>query len=421
MNLPPILSGYLIPYSNLKNLCHLTGLVFGRIWRVVSQMPQQLYQLILSIKVVGERCFCSHSHSANQSLEEIPLSHSKPVCPRLRRFRKQDESLNSIDYHLHGICKSPEHLEDSLNNLKEDIENIISSPNINHDPLDKMGAVPLFGPKLNSIALLNSEALSQQNVENEILLFIQEMIQPAQDLLNEIENIENVNWQDILALLEKLEKERDPLKAYASKFEKIPQGHCLVQDTMKALEDKAGALEKELCAQIKRQYKVNYSIKKDGHCLFWSIEDLLKKNEAPIYYRKLAADYIRTHHQNFASGVIDAAKSKQGNAKINEYAKAQGGRQAWFDKLEIKLGRRPSNVDLYCDCLENSNLWGGVNEVLALSEQLEVPILIFSRQDNKSWRFDMEKGLSKFKNKAPLLLYYNGVNHYQSLIPVRNR
>jgi len=60
--------------------------------------------------------------------------------------------------------------------------------------------------------------------------------------------------------------------------------------------------------------------------------------------------------------------------------------------------------------------------VHALSQKLNVQILIFTRQKGGAWRFDAREGVvdcqNKVQDKKVVLLYYNGVNHYQNLIPI---
>jgi hypothetical protein len=116
--------------------------------------------------------------------------------------------------------------------------------------------------------------------------------------------------------------------------------------------------------------------------------------------------------------------------KIDEYAAARGGWAKWMAELKEKdpLKQEPTVVDLYCDFLVNSSreengkekgqpLWGGVIELMALSQQLKVPILIFQPLNNPSkWQFYAKLG-TEFADREPMLLYYSGGNHYQSLIP----
>lgn len=118
--------------------------------------------------------------------------------------------------------------------------------------------------------------------------------------------------------------------------------------------------------------------------------------------------------------------------KVDEYAAARGGWARWMAEFKEKdpLKQEPTIVDLYCDFLVNSSqqneqgkeighpLWGDLIEAMALSQQLKVPILIFqpSNSSQKEWQFYAKIGV-EFIDQEPLLLYYSGKSHYQSLIP----
>jgi hypothetical protein len=243
-------------------------------------------------------------------------------------------------------------------------------------------------------------------------------IRPAQTSLRQKEKL--IKLEDYLKLVERLNEKVEPLKAFQSQFERhLPNGHRLVQKTRAKLEERVTELEREMCDFMKNNYQPNRAIPGDGNCLFWSVGNLLSPKSDQKHYRQLAADYIRSHRPEFDEGIKDVMQySAQAQGVLRAYEKVQGGREAWQKNLTTKLKQEPTDIDFYCDCLENSTLWGGVNELFALSEQLKVPIMVFTLQNNgKDWRYDLKIGQDKFKDTPPVLLYYNGNSHYQSLIP----
>ena len=261
-----------------------------------------------------------------------------------------------------------------------------------------------------------------QELEATLTAFEEEMykqvkhlyIEPAETILREM--VEPNTFEEYFEFTEQLNQYFAPLKKFASKFEKrLPDDHQLVQNTMKALEEKVNQVERKICDQTREWFMPNPKIPGDGNCLFWSIEDNLHSTQSKQeHYRQLAADYIRSHPPQFEEGIKDVSGKAQG--ELAAYQEIQGGKEAWKIKLSDKLEREPTAIDFYCDCLANSSIWGGSNELLALSEQLNAPILVFTRQDDgESWRFDFKAGEEKFRDNPPILLYYNGNSHYQSL------
>lgn len=414
MEFPSILQGFPIAYSHLSDLKRGIGWAFGHVWKMIHQMPLPLYQIAVGVSHTVKNYFTESVDPKNPQLN--PHS-SSPIAPTNLSTQNDIQLKNSRS-------------EDKTQRTFTEIENVIFD--LHQDPLSNMGAIAssLSDHHIPSLFIqdISENGESGMNaLDNEILKSVQDIVKPAHALLETIALQKPDSLSKYLDLTKQIEEELEILTVFASKFVAFPKGHELVQSTLKNLENKTRLLEREMCAYVKCHYKPNPKIGSGGHCLFESIQDQLKnkknpkrlKNKKnPKYYRELAANHIRQHVSEFKWGVLDAMGSKQVENRLLEYEEAQQeGKKSWNERLAEKLGREPTDIDFYCDCLENSNLWGGAIEVLTLSEELQVPILIFTRQDCKTWRFDLMVGVSKFKDKSPLLLYYNGLNHYQSLIP----
>jgi OTU-like cysteine protease len=235
--------------------------------------------------------------------------------------------------------------------------------------------------------------------------------------LKEIEEAAPDELKDYFTLTNRLDQEFASLKKFAGIFEQAShEAHRLVQSMMKAIEDKKTSLDKEMCAKVKKNFKPNPKTPADGSCLFWSIDDQAKTNLGARHYRKVAAEYIRNHPQDFEAGVYDVMNlAGEPKRKFDQYTRIQGGKDAWTKKLQKKLNRPPTEIDFYTDCLQNFPLWGGGNELQALSEELKATILVFTRENAVSWRIDLMAGQSKYPDKI-YKIYYNGSVHYQSLI-----
>lgn len=270
------------------------------------------------------------------------------------------------------------------------------------------------------------------------------VLAPAQSALEELRDMVPVDFQDYLRFTEKLGHEKESLQRFASKFETTaPEIHFLVQGTMQELDEAISQLNKDLCEQARLHYQPNLKIGSDGSCMFHSIGHQLghKLNDkgAEQHYRKLAADSIREHHrqllatgdfmeiEHFETGIRDAMNSPEGKIKIDSYQTAQGGQKAWEAKLRNELKREPTEVDKYCDCMKDmkTKMWGGQNELTALTEVLKVPILVFTvgriKIDNE-WFDDPSiwtvSYVNKYSDKPAIKIYYNGSNHYVDLQPM---
>ena len=225
-------------------------------------------------------------------------------------------------------------------------------------------------------------------------------------------NKERKTTKDYLVQLDDLAHIKEQVQNYASTFDNsFPEIHKIVQKAMKELESKIKELEIEMCKKIKEKFKPDPRTPGDGSCMFWSIAKLHPEHKSQEYYREKASQYLIDHPPEFPLEFSE---------QMMNYERSQGGREEWALKLEKKLGHQPSEEEFYGDALVNSKnpIWGGAVETMALSKALQVPILTFTaNKDGKTWRLDIAQGQSEFKDKEPILLYYNGGSHYQSLIP----
>lgn len=423
--------------------------VCGHIWKTIEQFSSKIYNSVIRITQVATSIFddypdvsASKPHTATPVVSPTlhPLTPKpKKNSPKLSAIPDDevidpDELPFSLDQFFDkavALPKSPPVLPKSPSALPKNPPPLPKSPSASKQEADPMENL---AGSISNVNLNQTDPISVPNDELILKSSIAKVtLQGAEAQLGEVESATPTSFQSYLELAKKLEDEMGSLQPYNSIFEKHePSLHQLIRRMIKTLENKVNHLHKEMCTQAKLHYQPDSSIPGDGSCLFWSFDYQLSKTHGQAHYRKLAADYIREHADEFEMGVADVMKEKQGQASISRYAKSQISLTAqlkttltqqspleiWKAQLREKLKRDPTNIDLYCDCLENnSTFWGGLNELNALSEQLQRPVLVFTRQTFKTWRFDGKWGNKKFSDQPPLLFYYSGGNHYQSLNP----
>ncbi|KAJ3416492.1 OTU domain-containing protein 6B [Chytridiales sp. JEL 0842] len=156
---------------------------------------------------------------------------------------------------------------------------------------------------------------------------------------------------------------------------------------MRKVEDEAiDALIKPLNLRIKQ-------ITPDGHCLFNALCDQLQLADDTLSFsythlRKLAAEYMRSHPDDFMPFLVD-----------------DNGDMLTEDKFQK-----------YCDDMANTAVWGGQLEIQALSMHLKREIHVIQAGS------PVVKVGEHFKSDKPLLISYHrhhfGLGeHYNSLIP----
>lgn len=417
MDLPPLLSGFSTASRNLSCIRRDMRLAFGYMWKTIHQIPNHLLHLILSIKGFVKNIF--------KKLVPVPklgnIDLEPPVKKNLKKsekglLRKDHETPSKNVKDVNAVQKID---AGKTGNPVQDVKS--GSLLLDDDSNFELGLMGLTHPCISNgmiQGVFEDIPEVMKELDKEIFDTAAGIVKPAQDLLKEVQGKKLVTLEDYLNAIELIELELANLTVHASQFETLPKAHSLVQITLKTLGNVTRALEEELCDKMMKQFKPNQKIGIEGDCLFEAIEDILKKRKKPKYYRELAADHIRKNAKKFKTGVLDAMASNQGKSRINTYIlNEHKDVDSWKKKAEEKLGKEPSKIDLYCDCLENTNLWGGLNELIALSTILEVPILVFTKKNALKWRLDVKEGRSKFKDKTHVLLYYNGDDHYSNLIP----
>ncbi len=307
----------------------------------------------------------------------------------------------------------------------------------------------------------------------------QRIVAPAEEAIRNIKK--PVTIADHLKAVEKLDDYLEVLKVPIARLQKGSTSHGIVQKTITHLEAKMHTWEAALCTDVSTVYEPNEDIPGIGDCMFESMAAARAKKYNQSTYRKLVKKHLTEIEQKFRQSekellefekkvteekkllkdakqiqeyenkIKEERKRLEDAKKINEepyktnimaiqdfinnekhqasflrqftnYEKAQGGRKAWEARLEKELKRKPSLIDLYCDCLTNpkNHMWGGHIELSALSEIMTSPIVVFTSFDySDDWTLNGVYGRQFLDNPKypPLLLYYVGGNHYQNLIP----
>ncbi|PKI85602.1 hypothetical protein MVES_000006 [Malassezia vespertilionis] len=147
-----------------------------------------------------------------------------------------------------------------------------------------------------------------------------------------------------------------------------------------------------------------YEITADGHCLYSALADQLNVRQPashPYTYeslRKAAAAYMRHHSDMFIPFITDLDET---------YANVDANSEALSSTDKFMQ---------YCDAVENTSIWGGHPEILALANVLHTSVHIFQAE------MPIVKIGEEFTDKAPLQISYHvkmfGLGeHYNSLRP----
>lgn len=116
----------------------------------------------------------------------------------------------------------------------------------------------------------------------------------------------------------------------------------------------------------------------DGNCLFSSVDEYVNRGQQAL--RNIAADYIENHQD------------------------LQG-----IEYLELRPGQ---TLQQYLQALR-ANAWGGRVEICALMRILNRPIVVITNIDNRAVFYN-KRDCEAYRNE-PIFIYYNGVDHYDSL------
>lgn len=455
---------------------HKVGQVMGYVWKSIRDFPSNVLFLILKI-----------THAVTNVFTNSPEEDTGPKEPAKVKLKPADLASTSLfkkkvteEEDLEGISRLFE--ETTVVQLKEDPLATMSSIAPRDEPLAQAPVEPIVSQALSGIddeisviikevvqpaqtlliepkpASLEAYNVMTKQLDDEYSLlkeylprlvemkeahqtvqttlkaieekmaqFGDDILNPAEAVLRDVERKEHVELQDYLISSARLDEAMDHLKVFASRFVNAASGlHLRVQAMISALETKKTSLDAMMCEQVRLHYKPNSAIPAIGNCQFESIRHQLKNVHKQKHYRQLAVQYMRDHLVDFRIGIEDTVNRGQVRASMKRYAReisklhdksSKPHLAAWTKQLETKLGRKPDSVDLYLDCMENYTFWGESNTILALSEALKMPILVFTKQTDKKWRFDLMAGQTKYSDRPPLLLYYNGNDHYQDLIP----
>ena len=429
MYFPPLITGFPVNYGKLSGFWKGVEQAFGHSWKGFPDIPWPLNHLVFLIKNLANIYFACHvaqtysqsNHTENSLDPDDKTSNSL----NFSHLQLNDEQLQEVDDSVFNPedddpilntdkQKSPktQKATTKLVDLTEDPLSSLAGSNHQLDRKVRVLKAAVNDSRINGTAEVTPEELDKDSA---ILGIVHGLLAPSKRVINEISKTKRADLQDYLEVILKLEEEFKPLQVYASQFESISfKGHKLIQRAIQDIEKKTSKLNEEMAKYVRSKYRTVRS-PTDGHCLFWSIRHQLKMKERPLYFRRLVASHIRKHAADYEIGVKDYMSLRQVKRAISIYQKKQGGKDNWSKKLAQSLGREPTFIDFYCDCLEKSSLWGGVNEIMALSEAFKIPVLLFTRQDGAKWRFDMKFGLSTSKCNSLMLLLYNGMNHYDSL------
>lgn len=166
--------------------------------------------------------------------------------------------------------------------------------------------------------------------------------------------------------------------------------------------DEAGAEAADLAQQCASLAVVIHEVTPDGHCLYAAIADQLNvRRPMPQQYtyqdlRTAASRYMRAHADDFMPFISDLEEESAG--------------------IESESSNAQAKYERYCDAIENTAVWGGQPEILALSHVFSTPIHI------------VQRGMpvicigEDYKDNEPLFVSYHhkmyGLGeHYNSLRP----
>ncbi len=337
--------------------------VLGYLWSTVQNIPSFLYGLITRIKQAASGKF---AHKDSSPIKPVPKNVKiTPLPPPVL----SPQFIGSPKVRIQEDQKAPsEKMLEEKPVIKEAHDEM-------KDPLKDMGAITNDSDLIyeeDPIKFLIKDREPESMIEDimsplvfpseEGLIVAQGLVERAYTLMKEIDENPPAALEVFFSYIDRLIKESDEVNGYASYFiNDSKEGHQLVQKTIDALIGKSKQLEREMSNEIKAFYKPNPAIRGDGNCLFLSANALLK-GTGQQSYRKLAADYFRNRSLKDVIDIEDienpiADAWIRGQWQISAYSKSQGGDEAWSKKLREKLNREPTQVDKYCDCLENSNLW----------------------------------------------------------------
>lgn len=179
----------------------------------------------------------------------------------------------------------------------------------------------------------------------------------------------------------------------------------------------------------------------DGNCMFHAIAMFSKKNKSQQEVRNELADYIEKdlpqQKKNFTTLIgsligltipKDEIKSKSDDFDEDDvkracstYAKELRVNATEREKSEVWLGELNTGVQRSSNSYKG---WGGEEEYQIAAHVYNKPIYVWNRGSlerystkDKDDVVTVEQQFEKEKDKA-IVLYYNGINHYDALFPI---
>ena len=444
------LANGIITLDPIKKTAKMEGSFLGRKISVIvhykdanfteSKARSDLNNTLLKIKIYGEKALTKLDNvsiewgSAVESVKRKP-SAPKAAIPKIAEQKKWTAAKPKGD-------KKTDIL---LEKVKKDDK----SPNLS-STLKAASSATTAGVSRSEIrdddlmqALYNLEkAPSPTAADTENMRRVEGMIQSARALLDSAGNKLPETMEEYLHLVLEMDSLMSHMNALQAEL-----GSPAIKDTqpyerIKAFRQEFGEntefLKEKLALYMRDNFIPNTAVKQDGNCLFWSFSMQLGKENQQVY-RKMAMDYIRAYPDQFKDDehVFKDACTQDGIFKSTLKDYVMEGRESMSYKdalkqhliaLQTKIGHNPDFLDIYCDCMENARTgkgkmgcWGGPVEIKALSLALRRPVFSFSPSvfKNDEWTPSVFCNIDLLKEgKEPLFFFYNGVNHYQDLIPL---
>ncbi|OII75988.1 OTU-like cysteine protease family protein [Cryptosporidium andersoni] len=243
-----------------------------------------------------------------------------------------------------------------------------------------------FKKKEQNILELHKKELSMQSnniQDNNISINIEN--QKVDELISSINDLKPFYIKERPIILRSYQKKQKKRMAQAEKDQRMYE-ECILTVNKRDKTEMEDIIEK-----LKKFNLSLYTIKADGNCLFGAIKHQLEIKGIGNYsikqLRNIAANYIQENRQDIEPFILSAIE----------------GSTVTFEE--------------YCNCLRNTNEWGGEVELVALSKSLKVPIVVICGLSyrNEYYGLEFENHSSSLYIVYHLYLYATGP-HYNSTI-----
>lgn len=178
-----------------------------------------------------------------------------------------------------------------------------------------------------------------------------------------------------------------------------------------------------------------HEIAKDGNCLFGSISYILNKSESlQNELRQRCCDHLM-FDEAFATFLLGAPTSQEGvkdyfegwcvregeasNPELKAKPRSEAmrrGKEVIEKDLERKLGRLPTDMDLYREFMRQDKSHGGDAEIAVLTKLLQRPILVFRgpKEEIEAHLIASVYG-KEHESKEPIIIH-NMPGHYNAYV-----